>query len=188
MTTGQTGQVTTLSFGQPVGAIVQYAYIVKDIERAIGEWVARLGVGPWHVRGPFRPAAARYRGEPSAPEVTLARAFSGHAMIELVEQHDDIPSVFHETPGERRYGFHHWAVFTADFDGDVARHAALGHTEAYADTLPSGARILYVDATPQLPGMIELVEHTAAQEQVYDAIYRDSIDWDGSEPIRRRDR
>jgi hypothetical protein len=36
--------------------------------------------------------------------------------------------------------------------------------------------------------MIELVEHTEAQEAVYDRIYRAAIDWDGTEPIRREDR
>jgi hypothetical protein len=36
--------------------------------------------------------------------------------------------------------------------------------------------------------MIELVEHTDAQEQVYDTIYRASIGWDGSEPLRHSDR
>jgi hypothetical protein len=178
----------TLSFGQPVGGLVQYAYVVADIERSVAEFVDRLGMGPWFVRGPFRPLAGRYRGEPSQPLVTLARAFSGHAMVELIEQHDDLPSVFHEGEGPRRYGFHHWAVFSDHFEADLRRHAELGHDEAFADVLPSGARIAYVDSTPELPGMIEIVEHTAEQERVYDEIYRASIGWDGSEPMRRRDR
>jgi hypothetical protein len=98
--------------------------------------------------------------------------------------------VFHPTPdiAERRYGFHHWAVFTGQIDADVERYRTLGYEEAYADVLPSGSRIVYVDSTPDLPGMIELVEHTDAQEQVYDTIYRASIGWDGSEPLRHSDR
>jgi Glyoxalase/Bleomycin resistance protein/Dioxygenase superfamily len=176
-----------LSFGQPVGAVVQYAYVVEDIDRAIADFTDRLGLGPWFVRGPFTPPRGRYRGEPTAPVVTLARAFSGHAMLELVAQHDDSPSVFHEGDGPRRYGFHHWAVFSADFEADLRRYAELGFEEAYSDVLPSGARIVYVDSTRDLPGMIELVEHTPAQEQVYDRIYRASIGWDGSDPVRRED-
>ena len=99
---------TPLTFGPPVGAIVQYAYVVEDIDRSIAYFIDRLHVGPWFVRGPFVPAVARYRGEPTSPEVSLARAFTGHAMVELVVQHDDAPSVFHEGGGPRRYGFHHW--------------------------------------------------------------------------------
>ena len=176
-----------LSFGQPLGSIVQYAYVVQSIDRAVAGYVDRLGVGPWFVRGPFQPAAARYRGQPTSPVVSLARAFSGHVMVELVEQHDDTPSVFHPHSGQRRYGFHHWAVFTAQIDADIERYRALGHEEVYSDVLPSGSRIVYVDCTPELPGMTELVEHTDAQEQVYDAIYRGSLNWDGSDPLRHSD-
>lgn len=43
-------------------------------------------------------------------------------------------------------------------------------------------------ATRDLPGMIELVERTPAQEEVYAAIHRASVGWDGSDPIRRTDR
>lgn len=179
-----------LSFGQSLGSIVQYAYVVESIDRAVADYVDRLGVGPWFVRGPFSPAAGRFRGQPTSAVVSLARAFSGHVMLELVEQHDDTPSVFHPSPdiAERRYGFHHWAVFTGQIDADVERYRALGYEEAYADVLPSGSRIVYVDSTRDLPGMIELVEHTDAQEQVYDTIYRASIGWDGSEPLRHSDR
>jgi hypothetical protein len=35
--------------------------------------------------------------------------------------------------------------------------------------------------------MIELVEHTDAQERVYDTIYRASVGWEGDEPLRRSD-
>ena len=176
-----------LSFGQPVGSIVQYAYVVESIDRAVSDYVDQLGVGPWFVRGPFHPPAARYRGQPATAVFSLARAFSGHVMVELVEQHDDTPSVFHPDAGERRYGFHHWAVFTDHFDVDVERYGAVGYEEAYSDVLPSGARIAYVETTPHLPGMLELVERTDAQERVYDTIYRASVGWDGSEPLRRSD-
>ena len=174
-----------LGFGQPFGAVVQYAYVVEDLERSIGEYVERLGIGPWSLRERFRPAEGRYRGEPMHALVSLARAFSGHAMIELIQQHDDSPSVFHAGDGPRRYGFHHWAVMTKRFDEDVARYRAMGYDEAFSDLLPSGARVVYVDSTRDLPGMIELVEHTEAQERHYTDIYVAAVDWDGRDPIRR---
>jgi hypothetical protein len=174
-----------LAFGQPLGSIVQYAYVVEDIERAMTDFVERLGVGPWSLRERFQPVDGRYRGVPTTATFSLARAFSGHAMIELIEQHDDAPSVFHEGDGPRRYGFHHWAVMTKRFDEDVARYRALGYEEAFSDRLPSGARIVYVDSTRDLPGMIELVERTEAQERMYAEIYRAAVDWDGRDPIRK---
>jgi hypothetical protein len=46
-------------------------------------------------------------------------------------------------------------------------------------------RVVYVDSTRDLPGMIELVEHTEAQERHYTGIYLAAVDWNGREPIRR---
>lgn len=177
----------TLAFGQPDDALIQYAYVVDDIDRAMAEWTAGLGVGPWHLRSRFTPLAGRYRGEPTTPLFSLARAFSGHAMVELIAQHDDTPSVYHPGGGPRRYGFHHWAKMVHDFDGEVARLQAAGWTEAFYDELPSGSRVMYLDAgaAAGLPGMLELVEHTDAQERRYTEVYQSAIDWDGSDPVRR---
>jgi hypothetical protein len=54
--------VTLLDFGQPVGGIVQIAYVVDDIDRSAAEFTAQLGIGPWFVRGPFVPPSGRLRG------------------------------------------------------------------------------------------------------------------------------
>jgi hypothetical protein len=178
--------VSDLEFGQPLGGICQFAYAVEDIERSAEHFTRELGVGPWFVRGPFQPPEGRYRGDPTEATFTLARGFSGHMMVELVKQHDDSPSVYNEHGG-RRSGFHHWAVFPADFDAALAGYLERGYVEAFADRLPSGSRIVYMDTKGDLPGMIELVEHTKAQEAVYSAIWRASLDWDGSDPLRRED-
>jgi hypothetical protein len=160
-----------LGFGQPLGAIAQLAFVVADLDAGMRDFGDRLAVGPWFVRERFTPPAGRYRGQPTHPVFSLARGFSGHTMIELVQQHDDTPSVYHEGDGPRRYGFHHFAVMTRDFDADVARYAALGYAEAFSDVLPSGSRVAYVDATRDLPGMIEVIEHTPAQERVYTEMF-----------------
>jgi hypothetical protein len=177
--------VRTLAFGQPLGAVTQFAYVVADIEHSMADFAERLGVGPWFLRSRFRPPQGRYRGQPTTPTFSLARAFAGHAMIELIEQHDDTPSVYHEGPGPRSYGFHHWGVLTGSFDEDVARYLATGYEEAFYDELPSGSRVAYMDASRDLPGMIELIEHTDAQERVYTEIYEAAIGWDGHDPVRR---
>ncbi|HYZ81678.1 MAG TPA: VOC family protein [Solirubrobacteraceae bacterium] len=173
----------TLEFGQPRGGVCQFAYAVEDIERSAERFTRELGVGPWFVRGPFQPPEGRYRGQPTQATFTLARGFTGHVMVELVKQHDDSPSVYNEDGG-RHHGFHHWAVFPEDFDRALGDHLARGYEEAFADRLPSGSRIVYVDTKGDLPGMIELVEHTEAQEAVYTKIWRASLDWDGSDLLR----
>lgn len=172
-------------WGQPLESIVQFAYVVEDVEAAAMRYVERLGVGPWFVRGPFQPPAGIYRGAPTHATFEIGHAFSGGMMIELIRQHDESPSVFNEKPVLERYGFHHWAKLTRRFDEELARYEALGYERAFSDTLPSGSRVQYLDATRDFPGMIELLEHSAAQEEAYAEFWRPSVDWDGSDPIRR---
>ena len=96
-----------LSFGQPVGGIVQAAYTVENIGAAMQHYVEALNIGPWFVSGPFVPAKGFYRGEPTDMSLTLAVAFTGHMMVELIEQHDTKPSVYQETIKFKGHGFHH---------------------------------------------------------------------------------
>lgn len=173
-----------LRFGRPLGEIIQFAYTVADVDAAVRLYVERFGVGPWYRRGPFTPPHARYRGEPAQLTITLARAFHGDTMIEVIQQHDDSPSVFRERIDKVGYGFHHWAIATRDIEGDIARFAADGYPVAFEDQVPSGARIVYVDATAELPGMIELIEMNDVQEQMYERFHRAAADWDGGDPIR----
>ena len=71
-------------------------------------YVDALNIGPWFVSGPFVPAKGFYRGEPTDMSLTLAVAFTGHMMVELIEQHDTKPSVYQETIKLKGHGFHHW--------------------------------------------------------------------------------
>jgi Glyoxalase/Bleomycin resistance protein/Dioxygenase superfamily len=172
-----------LPFGRKLGEVIQYAYTVADIEASIAVYVDRLGVGPWFVRGPFTPPQARYLGETTGLTITLARAFAGDTMIELIQQHDDGPSVY-RTVIERGHGFHHWAIGTRDADLDIARFAELGYPLVFEDVVPSGARVSYVDATSELPGMIEILEMNDVLRELYGHFHQASVSWDGTDPVR----
>jgi hypothetical protein len=171
-------------FGSADGEVMQVAYTVDDVDTAIARYLVDLRVGPWFVRGPFTPAA-RYRGTPSRMSVTLARAFRGSMMIELVQQHDEEPSVYMETIGNRGHGFHHWAVATRDVDAALARYRDRGYELVYEDRLPSGAFVGYIDSSLTMPGMIEVIEMTSGQEQTLTAFWQAAQQWDGvSDPVR----
>jgi hypothetical protein len=174
-----------LNFGQPVGGIIQVAYVVESIERSMQEFTARLKIGPWFVSGPFVPPEGIYRGRPTHMRLTLAVGFCGHMSFELIEQHDDAPSVYREMVDKRGYGFHHWGIPTSNLDAEVERYGALGYQPAFSDRSPRGYRVVYVDTTRDLPGMIELMEATTALEARYTEMYLASVGWDGSDPIRR---
>ena len=174
-----------MSFGQPVGSIMQIAYIVEDIEQSMRDFQARLNVGPWFVWGPFTPPEGRYRGAPTDISLTLALGFAGHMSVELIQQHDDKPSVYREIVDRRGYGFHHWAVVSESFEADLLRWQAQGCEVAFSDRTPRGYRVAYVDTSRDMPGMLEIVERTPATDERYDIAWRASIDWDGRDPVRR---
>lgn len=172
------------NFGQPAGAIIQVAYVVEDIERSMREFAERLKIGPWFASGPFVPPEGRYRGQPTDMRLTLAVGFAGHMSFELIEQQDTKPSVYREIVEHRGYGFHHWAMPVEDLDAEVARYRSLGYEAAFSDRSPRGYRIVYVDTTRDLPGMIELMERTPALEARYTEMYLASVGWDGTDPVR----
>jgi hypothetical protein len=179
-------QMRELGFGQIAGGIVQCAYTVADIDKSMRDFASRLRVAPWFVLGPFTAPEGQYRGKPTNINLTLAIAFAGHMMIELIQQNNDVPSVYRETIAVRGHGFHHWAIASTDFDADIARYLAMGYEIAFSDRSPGGVRIAYMDARDDLPGMIEIIEMTAALEKNYTEMYLASRAFDGRDPIRPR--
>ena len=176
--------MSTLDYGQPLGGVTQAAYIVQDIEAAMRHFTRLLNVGPWFVTGPFVPAAGVYRGEPTRMRLTLAVAYSGHLMLEVIQQHDELPSVYREKIEKSGYGFHHYGVATRNFDADIARYQALGYALAFSDISPRGARIAYMDSLSDIHGMIELIEMSDGLEAIYTSFQHASVGWDGTDPIR----
>lgn len=167
-----------------LGKVIQYAYTVPDLAAAMRRHTEVLHIGPWFRRGPFVPEKALYRGERPVAELSLARAFSGDSMIELIQQHNDAPSVFREVISLRGFGFHHWAIPVRDLADETRRYQEQGFQVAYSDILDTGASISYMDTLSALGGMVELVELTPAQLDRYTLFYRSSIGWDGTEPVR----
>jgi Glyoxalase/Bleomycin resistance protein/Dioxygenase superfamily len=176
--------MSLLNFGQPDGGIVQMAYVVEDIHRAMNEWVDQLKVGPWFLLDHFTGVEASYRGKPSEADVAIAMSFAGHMMIELIQSNNNAPSVYRETIQKSGYGFHHWGMGSKDFDRDVAAFQKGGAELAFFARVPSGGRVAYMDTTAQLPGMVELIELGADFEPMFTGFYRASLGWDGQDPIR----
>jgi hypothetical protein len=175
------GQV---GFGQPDDGIIQMAYVVPDLRAAIAQWSQTLRVGPWFVLEHFTGDKPVYRGQPSRAEITLAMGFAGHMNIELIQTKNDAPSVYREVIEKRGYGFHHWGLATWDFDAAVAKYEKAGYALGFVAAVPSGGRVAYMDTTAVLPGYTELIELGGAFEEVFGRFYRESLAWDGKDPIR----
>lgn len=171
-------------FGQPDDGIIQMAYVVPDIQKAMHDWADRLRVGPWFLIDHFTGLEPRYRGQPSHADVALAMSFAGHMMIELIQPNNDAPSVYKETIDRQGHGFHHWGVATWHFDREVERYEKSGFPTAFFAKVPSGGRVAYMDTTCELPGMVELIELGAGFDPTFARFYRATIGWDGKDPVR----
>lgn len=177
--------MTQYDFGQPVHGVIQIAYTVADIHRTMNHYVKSMGVGPWFLIEHFPGKDMRYRGKPTDIDMSLAMAFSGHTLLEVIQQHNDVPSVYRDVVDKRGHGFHHWGVGTRNFEPDVKRYAGMGYAEAFSCVTPVGDRVAYMDATADLPGMIELIEMNDVTEKLFTGFYQASIGWDGRDPIRK---
>ena len=176
--------MSQLDFGQPIGGIIQMAYVVPDIEAAMTRWTADLHVGPWFLLDRFTGEDPVYRGEPCLAGVALAMGYAGHMQFELIQPTDEHPSVYKEHIDARGYGFHHYGLASADYAGDVARYLAEGYELAFEAGVPTGGKVGYLDSHGALPGYLEVIEIGAVMDEVFTRYWRASIGWDGSDPVR----
>src|SRR5690606_25691883 len=94
--------------------IIQMAWVVQDLERAMKAWINTNGVGPFFV-APLQNLVDRldYRGQAvnlAATDVRLALAQAGDIQVELVEQRCDSPTFYRELVPAGRAGLHHVAI------------------------------------------------------------------------------
>lgn len=177
------------SFGQREESLIQVAYTVDDIERRMREYTEFMHIGPWFLVGPFVPARGVYRGRETRVRLSLGVAFAGEIMLELIQQHDDQPSVYREMLETRGgHGFHHWAIGTREFEEKVAHYRWLGYPEVFSDVSPRGGRIAYFDTRADLPGMLEVIEVNAAVEAQYREMHKAAQAWNGINHVVHRQR
>jgi len=177
------------SFGPRNNGIIQIAYSVADIEEGMRHYGELLHIGPWFLIGPFVPPKGVYRGAPTKMQVSLALAYAGELMVELIQQHDMEPSVFQETLKARgAHGFHHWAIGSRDFEKAVEDYRSRGYQEAFSDTAPAplGCRVIYFDTGRDLPGMLEVIEINAGAEEAFYNVYKAAQEWNGKDHIVHR--
>lgn len=173
-----------LAFGQPDGGVVQLAYVTRDIESAMRDMSASLGVGPWFLFERFELQELRYRGQPADFEVTLALGNSGAMQFELIVALDDRPSPYRELLETRGEGFHHYGVGVHDFDAAARSYVAAGSEEVLSARAGVGARARYFEGGACAFGMVELIEMTPQVQELWTVVQDAARRWDGAEPVR----
>lgn len=170
------------------GPVMQLGFVVPDLERAARHW-ASLGVGPFYLLEHIQFAECRYKGAPVRFDMSVAVGQWGPVQVELIRQHDDVPSIYTEFDGSRSGGLQHVGVMTDSVAVQLERLAARGIKPVQSGSTANGINFAYVD-TDRLPGahpggMIELIEHGPAIDGFFAMVRRAAEGWDGRDPLRR---
>ncbi|MBC7378816.1 MAG: VOC family protein [Burkholderiaceae bacterium] len=168
------------------GQIRQLAWVVPDIEQAMAHWSGVLGVGPWFYKERVGVTTFRYRGEDSAPpDLSIAFANSGELQVELIQQRNDVPSMYRDFMTQTGGGMQHVAFWTTAFDEVVARLLASGYSEGHAGQVGQRGRFAYFVHASMPGNVIEISEQTGGKAEFFREIAQAAAGWDGSEPVRR---
>ena len=159
--------------------IFQYAYVVDDIEAACRQWHALTGAGPFFVSAHHVSPDHYYRGQPSGADLSYAFGQAGPAHIQLIQQHNDAPSVYREMIARGQQGFH----LPTDFEAEKARFESLGFPAV--TTLTSAARVAYMDTRPAIGCFVELYEDNQPLRETFARWKAIHDAWDGiTDPVR----
>jgi hypothetical protein len=169
-------------------SVFQQAWIVNDIELSARRWSASLGIGPFYLAtyNSDRFEDVVYRGAPGIQQMRTAICYAGGVQIELIQRLGNRPNCYTDTIPEGQEGFHHICVWTHDLDADIGRYAQQGSEVATRGRVRGGPAFAYVDAVKSIGCMIELLEYSAALEQVFDGWRENCAQWTGGELFIRR--
>ena len=161
----------------------QIGYIVNDLESAAQKWTDTIGVGPWRIieHAPF--SGFTYNGASSDVDAGIALAFMGDVQIELIQQHNDTPSMYRDLLDSYGEGAQHICFYPQDYAAALAGAVEAGMEIGQEGDI-WGVRFSYLrgDAgrvieLAQLPEQI----HAGRQRGINEAAA-----WDGTDPIRYR--
>jgi hypothetical protein len=172
------------SFGIGEGGVMQSAWVTPHLSGSIDRWAASLRVGPWFRFDHFKLDWMTYRGRPSDLDISLALAWSGGVFIELIEQHDDAPSVYLDMHPKGSEAFHHVAIATSDYRGAVSRLEKFGAPLIVDGKVAVGAHAGYADTRSLIGAFTEIIEVTPPVEALFSMIRDAALGWNGENPVR----
>jgi Glyoxalase/Bleomycin resistance protein/Dioxygenase superfamily len=135
--------------------IFQNAYLVNDLEEGCRRWHRVFGAGPFSIFPHHKTERFSYRGTPAEADVSYAFGYLGDLMIQLIEQHDETPSIYREMYARGEEGFHHVACLVSDFAAERQRLLDLGFElacELFADDVDAA----YFDTREMNGGFTEI--------------------------------
>ncbi|MGH8453141.1 MAG: VOC family protein [Nevskiales bacterium] len=153
-----------------ISNIRQNGYVVRDVDEAIAYWAGTCSVRPFHVLRRFVPQPMNLRGQPVQVELSIAVACVDGFQIELIQQHNDAPSLYREHLQRAGPGLHHVGSLTEDYEGTLARFQAAGHAPVQTGLAFGCARYAYFDLGAEPGAAIEIIELCGALAQFFQRV------------------
>lgn len=164
--------------------LIEVAYVVDDMDRAVAHWTGNYGVGPFFT-GLFEVPDQSYRGTPAPGRMMVSFGYSNGALVELIQPLDDGPSVYHEVLEATGPGPHHVMFRIDDHDAEVARYKARGFEVVQSGRFGT-SDFSMVDTRRETGSFTEIMAFGEALNALYERIKTASEEWDGvTEPQRK---
>lgn len=124
--------------------IFQEAYYVRSVDESALRWARDFDAGPFFMVRRQGTDFFSYRGTSIEAEVSYAFGYLGDMMIQLIEQHDDQPSIYRDMYKDGEEGFHHIGYLVSDFAAERDRLISLGYPLA-TELAVDGVNAAYLD-------------------------------------------
>lgn len=164
--------------------LIENAYIVRDLDKAMRFWIDTGHAGPFFVGENVLGEGCTYRGKPLALHTRYAFGMAGDIAIELIQQMNDAPSMFTEVLQTRGEGLHHLKYATPSRAQEVERLHRQGFEEIARLQLGE-ITLSFVDVGH---GLFHEIMDFELWQPVLQALKRSQEQWDGStDPVRQWD-
>ncbi|MEM1412567.1 MAG: VOC family protein [Pseudomonadota bacterium] len=165
------------------GPILQNGFAVYDWRAAAHHWLDVMGVGPFFVMEHIEFEWCEFRGEPADIDMSVAIAYTGGQQIELVEQHNDAPSIYTEFLSANEPGLQHMGVFVDDLQATLDAYELRSKIVQQGRTT-AGVNFAYVDTIFHNGTMLELIEVDEKIRGAFDYMRGAAESWDGDKRLR----
>jgi hypothetical protein len=165
-----------------LGPVLQWGFLVRDLDESMDNWINKLGVGPWWG---YRnvPAKAVVDGEESDIVMSVGLAYHQGMQIELIHQTNDANSPYRSfyDHGEDAQMLQQLGYMVPDVDVAISQCEDRGMLEV-GRILPAPDLAYVYMSCPAMAGMvIELLPH---DQGFLDEYQRCVAEADGSDPYR----
>ncbi len=165
--------------------IIQNAWIVPDLDRAMNGWLTASGIGPFYVIRRIKRTMGMniwLGGQLQTSDSSVSYAQAGDLQIELIERHPDGPPQHPQCDAPE---FHHISIWAEDFDACCARYREAGKELLMEGAVgPGGTRFGYIDTKSEIGCLTEFTQRTRPMECLYRTIADGARNWDGADPVR----